>query len=92
MLDSLSVGVAQFSFTLFESFSMYKLHLIRLLCVSCLSAAFLTGCGTVIGLATDTVIAVAKVPFKVAGAVVDVATGDEDEDKKDSKSKSEPSK
>ena len=45
----------------------------------------LTGCvGTVIGATTDAVIEVAKVPFKVGGAVVDVATGDdEDEDEDD---------
>lgn len=51
----------------------------------------LAGCAsTVIGTATDAAIAVAKVPFKVGGAVVDVVTdGDKDkqqdkgEDKKD---------
>ncbi len=43
-----------------------------------------TGCvGTVVGAATDAAIEVAKVPFKVGGAVVDVATGDDDEDEKD---------
>ena len=43
----------------------------------------LNGCvSTVIGVATDTVIGVAKVPFKVGGAVVDVVKGDDDEDKK----------
>lgn len=68
---------------------MFKSSLTRLLLLTCFSLPLLSGCGTVIGLATDTVIAVAKVPFKVAGAVVDVATGDEDDDKKDSKSKSE---
>ena len=42
-----------------------------------------SGCvGTVVGAATDVAIEVAKVPFKVGGAVVDVATGD-DEDEKD---------
>ncbi len=42
----------------------------------------LTGClGTAVGAAVDVTLEVAKVPFKVAGAVVDVATGDdEDED------------
>ena len=39
-----------------------------------------SGCvGTVIGAASDAVIEVAKVPFKVGGAVVDVVSGDEDE-------------
>ncbi|MBC52601.1 MAG: hypothetical protein CMQ34_02075 [Gammaproteobacteria bacterium] len=43
----------------------------------------LTGClGTVVGTAVDVTLEVAKVPFKVAGAAVDVATGD-DEDKDD---------
>jgi len=37
------------------------------------------GCvGTIIGATTDAVIEVAKVPFKVAGAVVDVVTPDKD--------------
>lgn len=41
----------------------------------------LQGCaGLVIGAATDATIAVAKVPFKVGGAVLDVVTGDDDED------------
>ena len=41
----------------------------------------LTGClGTVVGSAVDVTLEVAKVPFKVAGAVVDVANGDEDKD------------
>ncbi|MFK8017980.1 MAG: NF038104 family lipoprotein [Gammaproteobacteria bacterium] len=48
----------------------------------------LTGCvGQVIETTTDAAIAVAKVPFKVGGAVIDVATGDEDDedDKSDDK-------
>lgn len=50
-----------------------------------LLALALAGCvGTVIGATTDAVIEVAKVPFKVGGAVIDVATGDdEDEPSKD---------
>ncbi len=45
----------------------------------------LTGClGTVVGTAVDVTLEVAKVPFKVAGAVVDVATPeDDDEDDED---------
>jgi hypothetical protein len=54
----------------------------RLIVLSSL-ALCLTGClGTVVGSAVDVTLEVAKVPFKVAGAVVDVASGD-DEDKKD---------
>ena len=42
----------------------------------------LNGCvGMVIGQTTDAAIEVAKIPFKVGGAVVDVATGGDDEDK-----------
>ena len=45
------------------------------------AALFLSGCvGTVIGATTDAVIEVAKVPFKVGGAVIDVATGEDDGD------------
>lgn len=42
----------------------------------------LTAClGTVVGAAVDVTLEIAKVPFKVAGAVVDVATpADDDED------------
>lgn len=40
----------------------------------------LQGCaGLLIGAATDTAIGVAKVPFKVGAAVIDVVTGDNDE-------------
>jgi putative flippase GtrA len=43
----------------------------------------LTGClGTVVGSAVDVTLEVAKVPFKVAGAAVDVVNGDDDEDDK----------
>lgn len=42
-------------------------------------AGGLSGCiGTAIEATTDTVIAVGKIPFKVGGAVVDVATDDDD--------------
>ena len=38
----------------------------------------LQGCvGTLVGAAVDTTIEVAKVPFKVAGAAVDVVTDDD---------------
>ena len=40
-----------------------------------------TGClGAVVGTAVDVTVEVAKVPFKVAGAVVDVATPDDDDE------------
>ena len=49
-----------------------------------IGASLTGGCvGAVIGATTDVVIEVAKVPFKVGGAVVDVATGDDDEDKEE---------
>jgi len=47
----------------------------------------LSGClGTIVDTAVDTTIAVAKVPIKVAGAAVDVVSGDKDKksDDKDS--------
>jgi len=41
----------------------------------------LNGClGTIVGTAVDVTLEVAKVPFKVAGAVVDVVSDDEEED------------
>lgn len=42
----------------------------------------LNGCvvGSVIGMATDVTIEVAKVPFKVGGAVIDVVSDDEEND------------
>lgn len=41
----------------------------------------LSGCvSTIIGTAVDATIEVAKVPFKVGGAVIDVVSDDEDED------------
>ncbi|MEM7082448.1 MAG: NF038104 family lipoprotein [Pseudomonadota bacterium] len=43
-----------------------------------------SGCvGMVVGQTADAAIEVAKVPFKVGGAVIDVATGDDDDDEKD---------
>jgi hypothetical protein len=36
--------------------------------------------GATVGTATTLAVEVAKVPFKVAGAAIDVATDDEDED------------
>ena len=49
--------------------------------VLALFGVLLQGClGTVVGTAVDVTLEVAKVPFKVAGAVVDVATPEDDED------------
>lgn len=46
-----------------------------------MSALLLTGClGAAIGAAVDVTLEVAKVPFKVAGAAIDVATPGDDED------------
>jgi hypothetical protein len=39
--------------------------------------------GTLVGAAVDTTIEVAKVPFKVAGAAVDVLVPDDDDDEAD---------
>ncbi len=45
-----------------------------------------SGCiGMVVGQTTSAAVAVAKVPFKVGGAVVDVATGDDEDDDNDKK-------
>lgn len=46
--------------------------------------ALTSGCiGTVVGQTTSAAIEVAKVPFKVGGAVIDVASGDDDKKKDD---------
>ncbi len=58
-----------------------KLSLVGLLL---LTTVMTTGCvGTIVGTAVDVAVEVAKVPFKIGGAVVDVATGDDDDEKKD---------
>lgn len=44
----------------------------------------LQGCvGTILGAATDIIIETAKVPFKVGGAVIDLATDDDESDDSD---------
>lgn len=49
-----------------------------------LCCAATTGCvGMVVGTAADVAIEVAKVPFKVGGAVVDVASGDDEDEEQD---------
>ena len=53
-------------------------HRFRTACLALLFSISLSGCaGTIIGTTTDAAIAVAKVPFKVGGAVADVVTDDD---------------
>jgi hypothetical protein len=41
----------------------------------------LSGCvGTIVGTTVDVAVEVAKIPFKIGGAVVDVVAGDDDEE------------
>ena len=57
---------------------LFKRHIIRVL----FAIFFVTSTGcvtTVVGAAVGVTVAAAKVPFKVAGAVIDVASDDEDE-------------
>jgi len=65
-----------------KQFTRYAMHRKRLriplFAALCL---LLSSCvGMVVGAAVDTTIEVAKVPFKVAGAVVDLAVPDDDDD------------
>ena len=55
--------------------------LIYLVCIF-LSATFYSSCivSTVVGTTVDTTLEVAKVPFKVASAAVELATSEEDEE------------
>lgn len=56
----------------------YPMLLLTCLCLT------LTAClGTVVGTAVDVTLEVAKVPFKVAGAAIDVATPDDDDEEED---------
>jgi len=65
-------------------------HNIASLISLALCLLLLSGCvGRIVGAAVDTTIEVAKVPFKVGAAAVDVATPDK---KKQSKSGSKPKK
>ena len=61
---------------------MKKLKLIVVLFCAGLLISILASCmmGTVVGAAVDTTLEVAKVPFKVAGAAVELATLEGDED------------
>ena len=46
-----------------------------------ISLSMLAGCaGTIIETATDATLAVAKLPFKAGGAIIDVIDGEEEED------------
>lgn len=59
---------------------------VQSLLVAAIAIFMLNGCiGTIVGTAADVAIEVAKVPFKVGGAVVDVVTDDDDEDDKKKK-------
>ena len=65
---------------------MCKLILSKLsrLLILLLFVGSLSGCvGKIVGAAVDTTIEVVKVPFKVAGAAVDVVAGDGKKDKGD---------
>jgi hypothetical protein len=53
---------------------------LKLLSVVVLSLPLTACLGAVVGTAVDVTLEVAKVPFKVAGAIVDVATPEEDDD------------
>ena len=61
---------------------MKRLKLIVVLFCASLLISILASCmmGTVVGAAVDTTLEVAKVPFKVAGAAVELATLEGDED------------
>ena len=61
---------------------MRKLKLIVVLFCASLLISILASCmmGTVVGAAVDTTLEVAKVPFKVAGAAVELVTLEGDED------------
>lgn len=64
-----------------------RLHPILNFLVVLTMCGFLSACvGTVVGVVVDTTIEVVKIPFKVAGAVIDVATPDKSSDKKKPKS------
>ena len=63
---------------------MKKIKLTRLF-IMLMCAFMLTGCvGKVVGALVDTTIEVAKIPFKVGAAVVDVATPNKKKNSKDS--------
>jgi hypothetical protein len=53
---------------------------VRLLMMVMLPLVLSACLGTVVGAAVDVTLEVAKVPFKVAGAAIDVMTADDDDD------------
>ena len=55
-----------------EKWRLFSLALLGIMLNGCL--------GAVVGTAVDVTLEVAKVPFKVAGAAIDIATDDEDEE------------
>ncbi len=61
-----------------------RTRLIKLLMVACCCLSLQACLGTIVGATADVAIEVAKIPFKVGGAVIDVATGD-GKSKKDKK-------
>jgi hypothetical protein len=54
---------------------------VRVLIMAMLMLVLSACLGTVVGTAVDVTLEVAKVPFKVAGAAIDVMTDDDDEEK-----------
>ena len=69
--------------------SINKKSLIRVIMIIAVSFSLNACVGKIVGAAVDTTIEVAKVPFKVAGAAIDVASGDDDKGKKRKKRDSE---
>ena len=57
-----------------------KFFIMRCLLVLVLSLQLQSCVGTIVGAAVDTTIEVVKVPFKVAGAAVDIVVPDDDDD------------
>jgi len=55
----------------------------RLTCILCISLTLQNCVGMIAGTAVDTTIEVVKVPFKVAGAAIDLAIPDDKDDKDD---------
>ena len=62
------------------SLSILQMNKLRTVLVLVLCLALSSCVGMVVGAVVDTTIEVAKVPFKVAGAAVDLAIPDDDED------------
>lgn len=66
-------------------YKLFSKRVVKLFTIAGLCLVTNACVGTIVGAAVDTTIEVAKVPFKVAGAVVDVATGGDGDDKKNKK-------